>query len=129
MTVGDDLDVWLRVVLDDLEHRARAALRDDGDHGVWVAGSGIGDCTVEGDGITIYDEGGHTAEQARHIATWDPYTALNVVCAIRAVLDLNDIDGPDGGFPDGFYEAKQGALRRLAAAFAHLPGYREEWRP
>jgi hypothetical protein len=38
-----------------------------------------GDCyarRIEGDNITIYDEGGHDEDQARFIARWDPAAVL-----------------------------------------------------
>jgi Family of unknown function (DUF6221) len=42
------------------------------------------------DAIHIYDEGGHTEEQAEHIARHDPARVLRQVAAMRKILDEHD---------------------------------------
>lgn len=52
----------------------------------------VNDCyerRVEGDNITIYDEGGHDEDQARHIARWDPARVLAEVAAKRRIVELH----------------------------------------
>jgi hypothetical protein len=146
-----DLIEFLRARLDDIEQTARAALRDPQylvddhatvDDGVWRAGSHPHDeCAVDGVGIRIYDEGGHTAEQARHIALHDPARELAEVDAKRRILDevVDEATGLDMsvdgdrrvGPRDTTTEPYLGTvlLRLLALPYADHPDYREEWRP
>lgn len=42
------------------------------------------------DEIMIHDEGGHDADQARHIAYWDPARVLADLAAKRAIFDLEE---------------------------------------
>ncbi|MCW2300717.1 DUF6221 family protein [Rhodococcus erythropolis] len=106
---------------------------------------------VEGVGITIYNEGGHTAEQADHIARHDPARILREVAAKRAVVvehklvPAKNVWGEStGGFgcelcdstPDldlGGIEIERSdgckTLRTLAVIFSDHPDFDEEWRP
>jgi sRNA-binding protein len=69
----------------------REWIRTGTDDGEWRTGSGSASdaCRVEGIGITIYDEGGHTEEQAAHIAFQDPARALRRVAAHRKILEIH----------------------------------------
>ncbi|MFE3281265.1 DUF6221 family protein [Nocardia sp. NPDC059239] len=61
------------------------------DDGVWHIDSYTDpddECTVVGAAMTIYDEGGHTAEQATHIARHDPARVLRQCAALRRVLEF-----------------------------------------
>jgi hypothetical protein len=93
--VSADLVAFLRQRLDEDEQVARAAIgkpspTNEGlGPGVWRAGGGIWDEVVDGDDMTIYAEGGHTPEQAQHIARWDPAAVLREVEAKRRIIDLH----------------------------------------
>ena len=72
-----------------------------GDGQWWVAGEHeMEECVVEGDTFKIYDEGGHDAWQAEHIARHDPARVLAECAAKRAIIavitgwahDYNDYD-------------------------------------
>lgn len=98
MTTSPDLAAWIETQLSAVEQRARDAA--DGSPGVWEH-----PCTHEGMEqkppshdtcanidcyeIRIYDEGGHSAEQAIHIAANDPATVLRDVAAKRKLLGLH----------------------------------------
>lgn len=94
---GESLPVLvdrLRAELDRLEAIARQAMVGsvwDGKQqrpvvtdGRWTANG----CYVEGDHFEIYDEGGHTTEQAEHIAANDPAHVLRTIQAHRKIIDL-----------------------------------------
>lgn len=103
----NDLLQKIEAAIAETERIARSALRNPArydaklgdyvdigvDDGEWVASG----CMVEpanpgrGDvfqgGITIYDEGGHTEEQATHIALNDPKRVLRRVARDRKLLE------------------------------------------
>jgi len=81
-------------------------------------------CQVEGVGITIYDEGGHTDEQAAHIARHDPARGLAECEAKRRIVELFP-NHPDHS--DGWGNAGGRVLELLALPYADHPDYREEW--
>lgn len=89
---------FLTARLDEREQQARAAER--GGDGVWSVGDLVqgDDCRIEGDEITIYDEGGHTAEQAAFIASNDPKFVLADVASKRLIIRVHS---PFGLEPDG----------------------------
>lgn len=62
----------------------------DKDSGAWHVSDDIchPGCMIEGDHMTIYDEGGHTPAQARHIASQDPAAILRDIEAKRHLLHL-----------------------------------------
>lgn len=141
-----DLIEFLCARLDEDEQIARAALCDDpryltddeatADNGVWQTSTHPHDeCVVRGAGIVIYDEGGHTAEQARHIARNDPARVLAEVDAKRRILDA--AEGSFDAYDEDPYDETRTAdsstfewiLRVLALPYADHPDYREEWRP
>lgn len=109
------------------------------DDGVWSTGDhSMDECVVTGIGITIYDEGGHTAEQARHIARNDPSRILATCKAHRAIVELAaeatgldlQVEGEFGvGRRDPVDDPYLGdqMLKALAAIYAGEPGFREEW--
>lgn len=64
-------------------------------------------CRIQGsNGMCIYDEGGHDAHDARHIARWDPSTVLRLVERDRELLRLHKVyegeqfPNHDGGYAD-----------------------------
>ncbi len=123
---------------------ARAALSDGSeqkDDGRWSVSDSWGhdDCLIEGIGITIYDEGGHDAAQAAHIARWDPARVLAECEAKRRIVEVHEpmlIDAPT--FADQTFAVVTCSLcddahpcrtlRHLAAVYADHPDWREEWR-
>ena len=153
-----DLAEWLEVQIAEDERRARAARRDQTeidrlsrqpirtvkDDGVWTTGEhAMDEREVTGAGIHIYDEGGHTLEQAVHIATWDPARVLAECDTKRRIIDqwrtakevLEDMhaadntDWEDLEGPYGEIDALDTVLKLLAVPYADRPGYLAEWRP
>lgn len=103
--------------------RWAANTRSGNPGGHWKTGCACeGDCReysncerVEGDNITIYAEGGHDADQARHIAWHDPARVLDQCASIGdALTELERIAerSPD---PDSRMWARGaiGSLRRI----------------
>lgn len=111
------------------------------------------DVRIEGDSITIYDEGGHNHDQAEHIASWDPARVLAECDAKRRIIDLHNSlvvklalspFDPETGLPrpqeyevlcdvcgwatDDPTSACQ-TVRLLALPYADREGYQESWRP
>jgi len=154
---GQDPVAWLRAQIEARRDLAllitapRPHLRDSGARlaGEWRTG-----CTCEaecrdypscdevtGDGIHIYSEGGHDADQAALIAANDPQDTIARCEAELAILDEHgpeftdyiDGDGIErgtwecsmcepGGTPDN-YPCK--TVRLLASGYRHRPGYEE----
>lgn len=121
---------FLTARLNEREAMARAALRSPENSGRWSTDIDPWGSRVVGDGIEIYDEGGHTEEQAVFIAANDPAFVLADIAAKRAIIaTYSDVqlseDGRvlGGAGPEVYYEI----LRRLAQPFAEHPGYRQEW--
>ena len=136
-----DLAEWLEAQIAEDERRARAAIQDrswysrsddsetEKDDGVWTTGEhAMDEREVTGIGIQIYDEGGHTLEQAVHIATWDPARVLAECEAKRRIIETARlmIDRYAGGM---LLDFARETIRIQALPYADRPGYREEWRP
>lgn len=104
-------------------------------------------CRVEGDNITIYDEGGHDEYQARHIARHDPVAVLAEIEAKRCVMARHyPATGEEPGWSSHagacfgcgtegeFYDPRTRRiddcpeLRDLAAPYASRPGFKPGWR-
>lgn len=136
--MGDvgELVAWLRAQLDDDQAEAEAATP-----GPWIDASGnAGDVIVE----QLSDAEGHLvaeietcvdhpdvdrAADAAHIARHDPAAVLADVAAKRAILDLHDAV-PEEEHCAWDQERKPcQTVRLLASAYAHRPGYRDQWRP
>jgi hypothetical protein len=95
-----DVAAWLAARLAEVEATARAAIPEGGT-GKWPFRcqhkNTIGPipyshdlcARLDCDEITIYDEGGHSVEQAEHIAAWDPATVLRHVAAERELLEMH----------------------------------------
>ena len=147
-TPMSDLASWLLEQIAEDERKARAAhcdrteidrlsrqpVRTVKDDGVWTVGEhAMDECEVEGIGIHVYGEGGHTHEQAEHIATWDPARVLAECEAKRRIIDWHRGGHycTDLGNMESWYlrEEPCPTLRALALPVADRPGYLEEWRP
>jgi hypothetical protein len=92
------------------------------------------------DEITIYDEGGHSPEQARHIAYNDPRSVLAVVEAHRTLLGLHAGNRSNvcetcsdteilAASDSGGAAWPCPTVRALASAYRHAPGWDEAWGP
>jgi hypothetical protein len=103
------------------------------DDGVWRTGDHASDeCRIEGVDMIIYDEGGHTVEQAIHIARHDPARVLTESEAKRRIVDVH---APDHLEPDICATCASHAegypcrtLLFLALPYADHPDYDESWR-
>jgi len=127
MTGMDDLATWLRTQLDDDERASRGATP-----GPWRVSSISEFGTADVEGITTaYAEPCCAAEDAEHIARWDPARVLTEVDAKRRILDLHSAE--PGQHPDfcghDMHELPCPTVRLLALPMAGRDGYREEWRP
>lgn len=142
MSEYEDLDAQLRTWLDEDRQLARwaASTRSGSPGGHWKTGCSCdgecrehGDCErVEGDNITIYNEGGHDADQARHIARWDPATVLADIAGKVALLDalagnVKRHDSDDRGYAAAM-DAWELALTHLAATYVERPEFKDAWR-
>jgi hypothetical protein len=83
--VSPDHVSFLRARLNEDEQVAQGAVHDPdcAGAGIWTRYCGV----VVGD-IHIYDEGGHSPEQAEHIARWDPARVLAEVATKRRIIEL-----------------------------------------
>ena len=134
-----DLKTFLLARIAEDEAVARAAVDKDGRWHV-DRSHPLYESVVQGD-IHIYDEGGHTAEQAAHIARHDPARVLAECAAKRAIVDRHRRD-PDvqrmiygdiypctecGDADDSPMEWPCPTMRILAAVYADHPDYQSEW--
>lgn len=107
------------------------------DDGHWSTGSHEGDAErIDGIGITIYDEGGHSLEQATHIARHDPARVLAEVGAKRRIVERHFLDPGTPSHPmdragcawcDDHWPCED--LADIALPYADHPDYRQEWKP
>ena len=96
-------------------------------------------CRVEGDNITIYDEGGHDRSQALHIARWDPARVLAECATKRRVIASYRAarrSAAEGPLIDELYDEHdwlatelESLIRDWAAIHSGHPEYRQEWAP
>ena len=105
------------------EDEAVARVAADGGDGRWsVNGRYKDDARIDGYGIIIYDEGGHTVEQAQYIARHDPARILDECAAKRAIVERYSYlyhYGDGGGLAFD--------LRALASVYAAHEDYRDQW--
>jgi hypothetical protein len=123
---------WLRQQIEGDKERAEAA-----GGGAWHTGCRCdGDCRdypdcdrVEGDDITIYNEGGHNSSQAVHIALHDPQDVIADAEATLTILDeLTLLCLVGAAYPDeAGPESAAKMLRSLASAYRYRDGYAEHW--
>ena len=104
---------------------ARAAVDEDGRWHVDQSHP-LYEAEVRGD-IYIYDEGGHTAEQAARIARHDPARVLAECAAKRAIIEQAASYSPELEHGDNGEWAFDVTLRSLAAVYADHPDYQPEW--
>lgn len=130
MTITEFLEA--RIAED--EEVAMDAVDGDDDDGVWHVGPSFGGGSeqVKGKGILIYGEGGHTEDQAAHIAAWDPARVLAECAAKRWVLDTlqgyepgSEWHGEEDMGRRGNNAA--GAVRKMAAVYSDHPDYDKDW--
>lgn len=133
----DELVAWYRQQLDEAEKVAKAAERKAGMD--WRrTGDGLYNESDPGrmPGPFLFDES--TGEEVLdHIARHDPAAVLADIAAKRAVLLLCEAalvnasaTSPSSfvrGQGDGYQEAMTEAVRYLARAYRHRPGWRQEW--
>lgn len=131
-----DLKTFLLARIEEDEAVAREAVDKDGRWHVDQRHP-LDEAVVQGD-IHIYDEGGHTAGQALHIARHDPARVLAECAAKRAIVEqAEDATGLDMsvdndrlvGERDMKVEPYCGdvILAALAAVYADHPDYQKEW--
>ncbi|HEY1668517.1 MAG TPA: DUF6221 family protein [Trebonia sp.] len=97
-------------------------------------GWGGGCCRVEGDDIKIYDEGGHDASQADHIARHDPARVLREIEAKRAILAryedcldrMENLEFSAMAAREGLAEYEDSVLPNMAGAWSDHADYRQE---
>lgn len=102
------------------------------DDGRWSVGDhSMDEQMVTGIGITIYDEGGHSAEQARHIAHNDPARVLATCKAHRAIVELHS---PSSMWCEWSQDSMSrhddylcDTLRALASVYADHPSFDPGW--
>lgn len=145
MSDVDEMVVWLRSTLDDVERVAKAAAKDGAATWLHEERGGLSAIVRDGNGdVVVYDEGSPTDNQAAHIALHDPAAVLRRVEADRRILDLHERDytgyarEPGGCGVCLKWEYYTGAemeswpcptVRVLASGWSHMPGYRPEWAP
>ena len=123
------------------------------DRGEWSSHErdSYNEARIDGTFMTIYDEGGHSHDQARHIARHDPARVLAECEAKRQLveqcrpsyvilyreserllalaLSQDQVKTVASSGPHWPHEGAEPVLRSLAAVYADHPDYREEWRP
>lgn len=115
--------------LDEDEQTARAAFDGRGDNGVWERDQDpYANATVFSDFIHIYPEGGHSPEQAEHIARQCPATTLRWCTMISRLTAAASAVLADNYSPDAGILAT-GALADIAAYWHQHPDYQEAWKP
>lgn len=123
-----------RAAIPDRENRPTTYYPDeDEDDGIW--GVARGGSQVEGVGIIVYDEGGHTAGQAEHIARHDPARVLREVEGKRqiiaryqdAVARTSDFDHSTAVAELQVREYEDFVLPGLLAAYVNRPGFDPLW--
>lgn len=124
-----------RLTFDELVAREAMSIRRDGtahdpDSGCWeVANDWRDSARIEGDDIVIYDEGGHTIQQARHIARHDPARVLRDVEAKRRIW-LKAAGYTSSAIADtDFKAAWETVLEELASIWSDHPDYEKDWEP
>lgn len=115
----------------DEEQRIAAECIPEGGTGKWLCNEGS--CYIDSDiydevrrldEITIYDEGGHSPEQAQHIAYWDPARVLADIVVKRALLSfLDPREAPSG---EGRFVAER-VLYILAQPHRSHPDFDPVW--
>lgn len=135
---------FLRARLDEDEQVAQEALNDGSGEWTWdCPHEGLADpppshdlcAEVRGEWIVVYNEGGHTPGQARHIARHDPARVLRDVTAKRRIVDLHDgshecsSHGDNCTWIDGDLRPHCDTLALLAEVYDQHPDYNERWRP
>lgn len=145
--MSDDLETWLRgEITGDLELARDAAQPPSS--GKWkvdhrgcdsdcpVRCPKAGQChdehceceEVTGDNIRIYNEGGHDAFQAEHIARHDPRDTI-VRCEAELAI-LGEFESNEAEFTPDYWHGLWVAIRHIGAGYRHRPGYREDlWKP
>ncbi|WP_435112373.1 DUF6221 family protein [Nocardiopsis synnemataformans] len=132
----DDLIAWLRQQLDDDERAARAVPVNE--HCVPPAHWSVSTYDPDKGRVvmgTADDFALPTPEHAQYVARFDPAAVLADIAAKRAVLLVCSASlvstVPTSSFvrgqDDGYREAMTEAVRYLASAYRHRPGWKNEW--
>lgn len=91
-------------------------------------------CLIQGDHMTIYDEGGHTAQQARHIASQDPAAILRDIEAKRYLLHritkcVIEFESIPTDQDDTELAVWSTVLEELAWKWGDHPDFSDDWTP
>lgn len=88
----------------------------------------LDECVVEGADFKIYDEGGHDADQARHIAAHDPARVLAECAAKRAIIkECSSVLRSGGWEYSDAPDLAELVVGCLAAVYKDHPDYHQEW--
>lgn len=130
---------YLRARLDEEEAQARRAIAEPDDDGVWSDERPYEhSAMVTGAGITIYDEGGHSPQQAWHIAYWDPARVLAEIAAKRQIIclyqeamaaDQNRMEGYEIHENEGERSIIHHVVIALVQVYADRDDFDPAWRP
>ena len=130
--IAEDEDVARAAITQDTQERTYYDGRTETliDTGIWHAGSSSYDeCRVEGTFMVIYDEGGHSPEQATHIARHDPARVLAECEAKRQIVELHaEVEKAGASCAVCWEDYPCPTLRILTSVYADHPDFREEWR-
>lgn len=127
--IGDRLTFEEEVARKAMTVRRDGTTRDP-DDGCWkVVDDWRESARIEGDDIIIYDEGGHTRQQAEHIARHDPARVLRDVEAKRQIW-LKAAGYTSSAIADiDLKVAWEGVLEELASTWSDHPDYEKDWEP
>lgn len=118
--MSDDLVTWLRAQLDE---DATAERRTSG--GTWDYDPTDGWITNEDSHVLAVSDG--APGDIDHVTRYSPAAVRADIAAKRALLE--ETIRPYLGADTTAGRVALVALRLLTSAYAHRPGYREEWRP
>lgn len=124
---------WLLAQIQDDEDVAKGAIRrlDRPGAGQWPRDDDDDDyCSIDVDGeMEIYDEGGHTPGQAKHICRHDPARVLATVAALRTIVDMHS--GPHECVTEEdncvWVVGTCDTQRAVASIYRDNPGYTKRW--
>lgn len=137
----EDLITWLRACLDDDEKTAKAAISGNwqaqrseyGPNGEWEILAWQTNGTAKRVVYTGYEGGIVSKENALHIERHEPRRVLEDIRMKRDLLDEYeavahlDTDNPEPEYAHGRAGGLGEAVKMIAAAYRHRPGWKQEW--